>query len=105
MGGQRRPDGSRDGGWPLGLFLDGTSNGIGTLTVVDSSAKSKYDGITFGLTKRWSNNFQGQFNYTLSWDYSDDDNERDPFTLRYARITNLAAEYGFSDRDQRRGFL
>ena len=24
-------------------------------------------------------------NYTLSWDKSDDDNERDPFTFRYAR--------------------
>jgi hypothetical protein len=32
---------------------------------------------------------------------SDDDNERDPFTLRYAKITDLAAEYGYSDRDQR----
>jgi hypothetical protein len=47
-------------------------------------------------------------NYTLSWDYSDDDNERDPFTYRYIRYDNLAAEYGFSDRDQRHrlnGFL
>ena len=40
-------------------------------------------------------------NYTLSWDKSDDDNERDPFTLRYAKITDLDAEYGYSDRDQR----
>ncbi|HSB60634.1 MAG TPA: TonB-dependent receptor, partial [Vicinamibacteria bacterium] len=64
-------------------------------------AKSLYDGVTFGLTKRWSHNYQFQANYTVSWDYSDDDNERDPFTFRYAKITDLAAEYGFSDRDQR----
>src|SRR6185295_16451699 len=48
--------------------------------------------------------FQGQLNYTLSKDKSDDDNERDPFTYRYAKITDLAAEYGYSDRDQRHRF-
>ncbi len=40
-------------------------------------------------------------NYTLSWDHSNDDNERDPFTIRYARYDQLDAEYGYSDRDQR----
>jgi hypothetical protein len=35
---------------------------------------------------------------------SDDDNERDPFTLRYAKITDLDAEYSWSDRDQRHRF-
>jgi hypothetical protein len=86
--------------WSTGLPPAGI-NGIGELDTVSSSAKSKYDGVTFGLTKRWSQGYQFQVNYTLSWDYSDDDNERDPFTLRYAKITDLAAEYGFSDRDQR----
>ena len=86
--------------WSTGLPPAGI-NGIGELDTVSSSAKSKYDGVTFGLTKRWSHGYQLQVNYTLSWDYSDDDNERDPFTLRYAKITDLAAEYGFSDRDQR----
>ena len=53
------------------------------------------------MTKRWSHNYQFQVNYTLSWDKSDDDNERDPFTYRYIRYDNLDAEYGYSDRDQR----
>ena len=39
--------------------------------------------------------------YTLSFDRSDDDNERDPFTFRYADASNLAPEYGWSDRDRR----
>jgi hypothetical protein len=72
--------------------------------VVDSSAKSLYRGLTIGLTKKWSDNWQAQANYTLSKDMSDDDNERDPFTFRYARITDLAAEYGLSDRDQKHRF-
>jgi len=37
----------------------------------------------------------------LSWDKSDDDNERDPFTFRYARPDMLEREYNWSDRDQR----
>src|SRR5207245_2956441 len=86
--------------WGSGLGADG-SNGIGTLTTVESSARSKYDGITLGISKRPSNHLQFQVNYTYSKDKSDDDNERDPFTFRYAKVTNLDAEYGYSDRDQR----
>ncbi len=86
--------------WGAGLGAGG-ANGIGTLTVVESSARSLYNGVTLGIHKRPSNNFQFEINYTYSKDKSDDDNERDPFTFRYAKITDLAAEYGYSDRDQR----
>ena len=88
-------------GSPWTSGLDGGPNGVGVLWTVSSSAKSLYDGVTFGITKRLSHSYEFQVNYTLSWDHSDDDNERDPFTLRYVRITDLAAESGFSDRDQR----
>ena len=88
------------GPWSTGLGAGG-ANGIGTLTVVQSTAKSKYDGLTLGMTKRPSHNLSFQVNYTYSKDKSDDDNERDPFTFRYASITDLDAEYGYSDRDQR----
>jgi len=86
--------------WGSGL-APGGANGINTLTTVESSAKSLYQGITVGVTKRPSHNVQFQAYYTYSKDKSDDDNERDPFTFRYAKVTNLAAEYGYSDRDQR----
>ncbi|HXH39150.1 MAG TPA: carboxypeptidase regulatory-like domain-containing protein [Thermoanaerobaculia bacterium] len=86
--------------WSTGLGAGG-ANGIGTLTTVESTAKSLYNGVTFGINKRPSNNLQFEVNYTYSKDKSDDDNERDPFSFRYAEITNLAAEYGYSDRDQR----
>jgi len=93
--------------WSTGLPPDG-ANGVTALTTVSSRARSNYHGLTFGLTKRWSRNYQFQVNYTMSWDHSDDDNERDPFTLRYVSINDLEAEYGYSDRDQRHrlnGFL
>lgn len=77
---------------------------VGEIRSTESSARSLYQGLTIGLTKRFSNYFQFQANYLLSSDKSDDDNERDPFSFRYADPTNLAAEYGYSDRDQRHRF-
>ena len=74
---------------------------LGTLTVVQSSAKSRYNAVTIGLKRVLDPRFQFQLNYTLSFDKSDDDNERDPFTFRYARADNLVPEYNWSDRDQR----
>jgi outer membrane receptor for ferrienterochelin and colicin len=86
--------------WSTGL-PPGGFNGINTLTVVESSAKSLYQGVSLGLIKRWSNNYQYQVQYTWSKDKSDDDNERDPFSFRYAKVTDLEKEYSYSDRDQR----
>jgi len=90
--------------WSTGLAPGGT-NGIGTtLTVIQSTAKSRYNGITAELKKAVGTRLQFQANYTLSYDKSDDDNERDPFTLRYARADSLGKEYNWSDRDQRHRF-
>jgi len=77
------------------------AHALGTLTVVQSTAKSRYNGVTVGLKRVLDPNFQFQVNYTLSFDKSDDDNERDPFTFRYARADSLQYEYNWSDRDQR----
>ncbi len=87
--------------WLTGLA---GGNGISTLTTVESSAKSRYNGVTIGLKRMLDPRFQYQVNYTLSSDKSDDDNERDPFSFRYARADSLDAEYGYSDRDQRHRF-
>lgn len=57
--------------------------------------------MTVGLNKRLSNDYQYQVYYTWSKDESDDDNERDPFSFRYARVTDLDREFSYSDRDQR----
>ncbi len=85
--------------WGSGL-PPGGANGINTLTVVESSARSEYNGITVGANHQ-GERFQIEGFYTYSKDRSDDDNERDPFSFRYAKITDLDAEYGYSDRDQR----
>jgi hypothetical protein len=77
---------------------------IGTLFSVESSAKSRYNAVTVALKRVLDPNFQFEMNYTLSFDKSDDDNERDPFTFRYARPDSLGKEYNWSDRDQRHRF-
>jgi outer membrane receptor for ferrienterochelin and colicin len=90
-------------GSPWGSGLP-SGNGIFTLTTIESTAKSRYNGVTVGLKRVLDPNFQFQVNYTLSFDKSDDDNERDPFTFRYAQADSLQAEYNWSDRDQRHRF-
>jgi len=84
--------------WSTGLP---SGNGISTLTTVESSAKSQYQGVTLGIAALANPDFQYQVNYTLSKDESDDDNERDPFKFFYARANRLDREYGYSERDQR----
>jgi hypothetical protein len=74
------------------------------LVTVESSAKSRYNGVTAELKKVVGSRLQFQFNYTLSFDKSDDDNERDPFSYRYAQADSLQREYNWSDRDQRHRF-
>jgi hypothetical protein len=87
--------------WATGLA---GGNGIGVLTVVESSAKSRFNGLTAEIRRTAGAHLQFQANYTLSWDKSDDDNERDPFLFRYVQADSLQAEYGYSDRDQRHRF-
>ncbi len=77
---------------------------LGAITDTVSSAKSLYRGFTIGMRKRMSHNFLFDANYTYSSDRDDDSNERDPFTFRYADLHNLAAEYSYSDRDERHKF-
>ena len=56
------------------------------------------------MVKQFSNRLQFQWNYMLSTDYADDDNERDPFSFRYVAANNFKPEYGYSDRDERHRF-
>ena len=70
------------------------------MITLESIGRSRFNGVTFGL-KRMLEPVMFQVNYTVSYDKSDDDNERDPFTFRYARPDRLDADYNWSDRDQR----
>ena len=89
--------------WSAGLGSDG-KNGLGQLTAVESSAKSLFRSLTIGMTKQLASKFQFQWNYQLSTDYSDDDQERDPFNFYYRVANNFQPEYSYSARDERHRF-
>jgi len=91
-------------GSPFSAFPGNPANGIGSLTVFESTAKSQYHGFTLAVHGSPVRRIELQANYTLSFDKSDDDNERDPFSFRYARADSLQREYNWSDRDQRHRF-
>jgi hypothetical protein len=86
---------------PFAPFL-----GVGNLAtnLTNSFGKSLYRGATFGIRKRFSDRFQLEGNYVVSWDYDNDSNERDPFTDRTIDRFNTGLDYTFSDRDIRHKF-
>jgi len=74
---------------------------LGQVLTTESTARSQYSALVLTLNKKYSRRWQAQANWVISEDKSDDDNERDPFTVRYADLLNLASEYSLSDRHSR----
>ena len=69
--------------------------------VTTSKGRALYRGATFGVRKRYSQQYQFDVNYVLAKDEDDDSNERDPFTDRSFNFYDLSLDYGPSDRDIR----
>jgi hypothetical protein len=74
---------------------------LGDVFVTNSLGHGLYRGLTLGVRKRFSQNYQFEANYVLSKDQDDDSNERDPFTDRSFDFYDLGLDYGPSDRDIR----
>lgn len=74
---------------------------LGEVLTTESTSRSLYRALALTLNKKYANRWQLQANWVISKDLSDDDNERDPFTVRYADFLDLDPEYGPSDRDSR----
>jgi hypothetical protein len=74
---------------------------LGQVLTTESTGRSDYRALVLTLNKRYSDHWQLQGNWVISRDKSDDDNERDPFTVRYADLLDLSSEYSLSDRDSR----
>ena len=77
---------------------------LGQVLTTESSSRSNYRALVLTLNKRYSDRWQLQGNWVVSQDKSDDDNERDPFTVRYADLLDLDSEYSLSDRHSRHRF-
>lgn len=77
---------------------------LGAVQVRESSANALYQGFTLRtrLVRKW-----GQLNasYTLSRNYTDDDNERDSGGVAYANPYDLTGEWGPSRLDRKHQFV
>jgi len=74
---------------------------LGQVLTTDSSGRSLYRALILTINKKYSDRWQLQTNWVIADDRSDDDNERDPFTIRYADYLDLGSEYSLSDRHSR----
>jgi outer membrane receptor for ferrienterochelin and colicin len=77
---------------------------LGQVQQREASARALYRGFTFRTAFRRSK-YQLQAYYTLSANYSDDDNERDAGGFGYEDGYNLINDYGYSNLDARHLFV
>jgi hypothetical protein len=74
---------------------------IAQLNVNESSAHSRYDGLSIGLNRQMVKRFQFQLNYTYAVAKDDDSNERDFNRQGVLNTFDYEADYGYSRQDIR----
>lgn len=77
---------------------------IGQFSVNESTAHSKYDGMTVSLTRRFARRYQMQMNYTLARTRDDDSNERNFSRETALNPFNTKIEDAPSKQDVRHNF-
>jgi hypothetical protein len=91
-------------GRTIGSVFNPVVGGPDSVTNLESSVKTKYDGLLLSVEKRFSNHYQFRAAYTLSkaFNYANDD--QIPFSNGPLNPNNLQLEYGPTPNDQRHRF-
>ncbi len=89
---------------PLPRPNSGSGLGISSLQVRESNARARYNAFIARSTMR-RGRYQFLASYTLSYSYSDDDNERDSGGQDAVNSFDLPAEYSFARLDARHQFV
>jgi outer membrane receptor protein involved in Fe transport len=91
-------------GRTIGVVFNPVVGGPDSVTNLESSVKTKYDGFLLSVEKRFSNHYQFRASYTLSkaFNYANDD--QIPFSSGPLNPNNLQLEYGPTPNDQRHRF-
>lgn len=91
-------------GRTIGSVFNPVVGGPDAVTNLESSVKTKYDGLLLSVEKRFSNHYQFRAAYTLSkaFNYANDD--QIPFSNGPLNPGNLQLEYGPTPNDQRHRF-
>ena len=91
-------------GRTIGTVFNPVVGGPDAVVNLESSVKTKYDGLLMSLEKRFSRRYQFRTSYTLSkaFNYANDD--QIPFSNGPLNPNNLQLEYGPTPNDQRHRF-
>jgi Carboxypeptidase regulatory-like domain/TonB dependent receptor len=91
-------------GRAIGQVFNPVVGGPDIVKNIESSVKTKYDGLLLSVEKRYARGFQFRASYTLSkaFNYANDD--QIPFSNGPVDPTNLQLEYGPTPNDQRQRF-
>lgn len=91
-------------GRPIGTVFNPVVGGPDVVKNLESSVKTKYDGLLVSFEKRLSKRFQFRAGYTLAkaFNYAQDD--QIPFSNGPINPNNLQLEYGPTPNDQRHRF-
>lgn len=92
-------------GRTIGSVFNPVVGGPDLVKNLESSVKTKYDGMLLSFEKRYSNRYQFRASYTFSkaFNYANDD--QIPFSNGPINSQNLRLEYGPTPNDQRHRFV
>ncbi len=91
-------------GRTIGTVFNPVVGGPDAITNLESSVKTKYDGLLVSLEKRFANNYQFRASYTLSKAFNFANDDQIPFSNGPIDPNNLQREYGSTPNDQRHRF-
>ena len=88
----------------IGTVFNPVVGGPDVVKNLESSVRTKYDGLLLSLEKRFSNRYQLRASYTLSRANNFANDDQIPFSNGPIDSSNLALEYGPTPNDQRHRF-
>jgi len=91
-------------GRTIGVVNNPVVGGPDRVVNLESSVKTKYDGLLLSLEKRFANRYQFRASYTLSKSFNYANDDQIPFSNGPANPNNVQLEYGPSPSDRRHYF-
>ena len=91
-------------GRTIGTVFNPTVGGPDAITNLESSVRTKYDGLLVSLEKRFAHNYQFRASYTLAKAFNFANDDQIPFSNGPINPQDLQLEYGPTPNDQRHRF-
>ncbi len=91
-------------GRTIGTVFNPVVGGPDAITNLESSVRTKYDGLLLSLEKRFAHNYQFRASYTLAKAFNFANDDQIPFSNGPINPQNLQLEYGPTPNDQRHRF-